>query len=151
VIRGPKTLISIQGRLGSYAIHLQPAAARILRRAGSAVGLESNHELSLLLCDGPTIRRINRQWRGKNRPTDVLSFPLHECRPGNIPPDGPLGDIVLALPVARRDSREFGVPWKRHFAHLLIHGLLHLLGHDHETARERRLMEAEEARLLGLL
>lgn len=147
--RGPQTLVSLRGRLGAYARCLVPGAQSILERAGAAAGLSRQHELSVLLCDSAVIHRLNRRWRSKDRPTDVLSFPLHELRAGQIPPAGPVGDIILALPVARRQAKALGEDWDRHFARLLIHGLLHLLGHDHVKAMDARRMEAEEERLLG--
>jgi probable rRNA maturation factor len=149
--RGPKTLVELQGRLGAYAPPLAARAERILRRIGSAAGLGARHELSVLLCDGPIIRRLNRRWRHMDKPTDVLAFPLHELRPGAAPPPGPLGDIVLALPVARRQAAALHLPWDAHFAHLLTHGLLHLLGYDHATSAQDRAMKREEQRLLRLL
>lgn len=148
MIRGPQTLVRVQGRLGAYAPRLVPQARRILGRAGALAGLTARHELSLVLCDSALIHRLNRQWRSRDKPTDVLSFPLHEVRPGAIPPPGPLGDIILALPVARRQARALHEPWDLHFARLLIHSLLHLLGYDHMKRAETRLMEAEESRLL---
>lgn len=133
-------------------------------------------ELSVVLCDNATIHALNRRWRGEDKPTDVLSFPLHEFKqpgvfgPEHTPPvqaDAPglsLGDIVISLEYAdaltetrehhRRVAQELGVApetlaWdvadEVHF--LLIHGLLHLVGHDHMDADEERVMKAEERRL----
>lgn len=147
----PRVLVRTGGRLGAYATALIPRTGRILGICARDLRLGPDHELSVLLCDAATIQRLNRRWRGKDKPTDVLSFPLHSLREGTPPPPGPLGDIILALSVARRQARELEVPWDRHFAHLLIHGLLHLLGYDHMRPAEARRMENEEARLLGLL
>lgn len=148
---GPRVLVRTGGRLGSYAAALIPRTRRILGICAKDLRLGPAHELSVLLCDAPAIHRLNRRWRGKDKPTDVLSFPLYALREGELPPPGPLGDIIVALPVARRQARELGVPWDRHFAHLLIHGLLHLLGYDHMRSAEARRMEIEENRLLRLL
>lgn len=120
----------------------------VLTQAGLAVGLGEDHEISLLLCDGPTIHRLNRRWRGIDRPTDVLSFPANEVKPGQMPPPGPMGDIALALPIARRQARELVLEWRSHLEHLLIHGLLHLMGYDHMEEKDALEMEREEQRLM---
>lgn len=148
---GPRTLVRYEGRLGAYARALAPKTRKILKSGGGLLGLTADHELSVVLCDGPTIRRLNRQWRGKDRPTDVLSFPQHELKPGEIPPAGPVGDIIVSLSVARRQAREWSETWDRHFQRLLIHSLLHLLGHDHHRPAERKRMEREEQRILEAL
>lgn len=116
--------------------------------AAAAVGLSANHELSLILCDGPWIRAINRKWRGIDRPTDVLSFPSHDLKPGRIPPAGAVGDIVICLPVLRREARRLSVDVEAHMRLLLVHGLLHLLGHDHDTAARKSKMRRREHELL---
>ena len=104
-----------------------------------------------MLCDGPTIRRINQKWRGKDKPTNVLSFPLHELDEGGDPPEGPVGDIVLSLRVVGREAKAQGLTFDFHATHLLVHGLLHLLGYDHEKLAEAERMEAEERRILNAL
>jgi probable rRNA maturation factor len=122
------------------------AAARLRRRAREF--LESlgrdGAELSLSLVGDGEIRDLNRSWRGKDAATDVLSFPLAE------PPSGPmLGDVVISLDtaerVARADRRELADELDRYLAH----GILHLLGHDHERPRAAREMAALEERLLS--
>jgi probable rRNA maturation factor len=80
----------------------------------------------------------------------VLSFPLHALRVGARPPEGALGDIVVSLPTVRRAARELGVPADRHLQWLVVHGLAHLLGHDHQTKAQARRMTQTERRLLGL-
>lgn len=139
------------GRLGSYAETLIRPFGGKLREAGRAVGLGSRHELSVLLCDGPTMRRINRRWLGKDRATNVLSFPLHELSAGEVPNRGSVGDIVLALPVVRREAKAQGLTFDQHGTHLLVHGLLHLIGYDHERRCDATRMETEERRILKAL
>ena len=117
--------------------------------APRSAGLTPRHELSLVVCDNATIRRLNRRWRGMDRATDVLSFPLHALREGVLPPPGPVGDVVLSLPTLRRAAREFGEPLERHLERLLVHSLLHLLGYDHQRHGEARRMAKEERRLMG--
>ncbi|WP_297474071.1 rRNA maturation RNase YbeY [Persephonella sp.] len=89
-----------------------------------------NVELSITLTDNETIRQINKQWRKKDKPTDVLSFPIDEKPPGyryKI-----LGDVVISLPFAKRQAEEIGISYQEEVIRLLTHGILHLLGYDHE-------------------
>ena len=106
----------------------------------------SDREIELLLCDDAAIRELNREYRGIDRPTDVLSFPLTEAIPGT-----PLGSIVISLDHVERKARELGHSEEDELALLFIHGLLHLLGYDHETDEgEMREREAELIRSFGL-
>jgi probable rRNA maturation factor len=107
-------------------------------------------EVSLLFTDDASMRRLNAQWRDKDRPTNVLSFPAFPVRPGApLPPM--LGDIVLAAETVRREADLEGRPIEHHIAHLIVHGLLHLVGHDHEAETEAEIMEALEIRALARL
>ena len=103
-------------------------------------------EVSLVLTDDARQQALNRDWRGRDRPTNVLSFP-----DGAPLPNGGrlLGDVVLALETCRREAREQGKDLADHAAHLVVHGVLHLLGHDHEDAEEAEAMEGLEVRLLA--
>lgn len=103
-------------------------------------------ELSLTLVGDAEIRRLNRRWRAKDAPTDVLSFPA-----GPWVGAGPrlLGDVVISLDTARRQARELGVSLRSELSRYLVHGLLHLLGFDHHRAGDARRMRAAERRLLG--
>jgi len=145
----PRVLAAIRGRLGAYAVPLGELAEKILARMAGRVGLNPRHEISLLLTDNPTIRQLNSRWRGIDRPTDVLSFPLHVLKPGVPPPAGAAGDIVISLPYARRAADQEGIWLEYHLARLLAHGLLHLLGHDHDRPLSARRMEREERGLLA--
>ncbi|MBL8911383.1 MAG: rRNA maturation RNase YbeY [Archangium sp.] len=102
-------------------------------------------ELSLMLVRDPEIRELKREWFGKDEATDVLSFPGGETLVG----PRQLGDIVISLDTARRAAREFGTTLERELALYLAHGLLHLLGHDHQNRRDARAMEKLERKLLG--
>ncbi len=106
----------------------------------------SDCELSLTLVGDAEIRRVNAEWRGKDKPTDVLSFPAGD----HIGP-GPrsLGDIIISLPTARRQAREYDRPLNDELDRYLAHGLLHLLGHDHHRKADAAKMAAAETRLLG--
>ena len=105
-------------------------------------------ELSILLCDDPTIQELNRQYRRKDKPTDVLAFPMQE---GSEPSPNPslLGDVVISLPTATRQAREGDRPIIAEVTFLLAHGLLHLIGFDHATKREEREMKAQTERLIA--
>lgn len=129
--------------------------AELLRRRARRVLADLGHarsELSLVLTDDAGIAELNRAWRGKRGPTDVLSFSLvegaHETHRGAL-----LGDVVIGLPQAARQARRAHRGLDREVAQLAIHGILHLLGHDHEDDAEARAMRREERRLrraLGL-
>ena len=118
----------------------------------AAASLPGPPEVSVLLADDARVRELNRDWRGKDRPTNVLSFPAWE--PGTpVPGDGPLplGDIAVALETVLREAAAEGKTPEAHLAHLVVHGTLHLLGHDHEAEDEAERMEALEVRALAAL
>lgn len=119
----------------------------LCRKAFAAAAKEEPAEglVSLLLTDDAELQQLNRDFRGKDKPTDVLSFPAMEM-------DRPLlGDIAVAHGVAARDAAVQGKTLGDHLTHLLIHGYLHLLGHDHETPDEAARMEDREIRALASL
>jgi len=91
---------------------------------------------------------LNKRWRGREGATNVLSFPASSPPAGGI---RVLGDVVLCAPVVAREAAGQGKPAERHWAHLTVHGLLHLLGFDHTTAEQAEVMEAREIQLLGQL
>jgi probable rRNA maturation factor len=113
-------------------------------------------EVSVLLADDVTVRALNASYRGRDRPTNVLSFPMFEdaCARGPGPsPAGtvPLGDIVLAFETVRDESHAEAKPLPHHVSHLLIHGCLHLLGYDHQNATDAAVMEELERDVLAQL
>lgn len=120
---------------------LRARAARVLRELALA-----DAELSVTLVDDPAIAALNGSFRGKPRPTDVLSFSLcegpHADRRGNL-----LGEVVIGVDVAARQARRARRTLDDEAARLLIHGVLHLVGHDHVRAGEARRMRLEERRL----
>lgn len=150
-------------------IRPQAHGATIRRRAGRLLGwLQcAGDDLSILLTDDAEIRSLNTAWRQKDRPTDVLSFPQLDTV--QLPPGVPrlLGDVVISVETAERQVAEGCLPrlwsamgdgerpprWDRldELSFLLLHGVLHLLGHDHIEADDAARMEAEEARLLPYL
>ncbi|WP_224370849.1 rRNA maturation RNase YbeY [Hyalangium versicolor] len=105
-------------------------------------------ELSLSLVGDRAIRRLNRTWRKKDKATDVLSFPAGDL-PRGTPGPRQLGDVVISLDTAKRQAKEYGRTLEAEMSRYLAHGILHLLGHDHEKPSEARKMAALEEKLLG--
>lgn len=104
-------------------------------------------ELGLTFTDDAHIAALNAEWRSKQGPTNVLSFPVVEMRPGDaLPPM--LGDIAIAFETVSREAQEQGKPFIDHLTHLIVHGLLHLLGYDHIEDDEAEAMESLERRIL---
>jgi probable rRNA maturation factor len=134
------------------------ALSDVLERLLAEIG-ERGASVSLTFVRDAEMRELNRAHRAKDAPTDVLSFPLYPpdafdragvTRPLATTADGPermLGDIVVSVDTARRQAAEYDAPLAREVQRLLIHGVLHLAGHDHAEAGERAVMEAEERRL----
>lgn len=127
-----------------------PAVDRRLfrRRAGRVLAAldSSERELSVSLTGDAEIAALNAEWRGREEPTDVLSFSLEEGEHAQFG-GALLGDVVIALPVAARQARAYGATLDDEVARLLIHGVLHLLGHDHREPGEARRMRTEERRV----
>lgn len=130
------------------------AAERALVRGAATSGLvwDGAVELGIILGDAAEQRRLNRDYRGKDAPTNVLAFPA--WKPGSrVPPGAPvlLGDVVLALEVITREASEQRKPVADHLGHLIVHGVLHLLGYDHLMVAEAARMEALERSILAEL
>jgi probable rRNA maturation factor len=145
------------------ALHEVPMSPK-LRRA-----VKAQSSLSIRIVDSLESRRLNRTWRGKDKATNVLSFPapratgdrqqatarrrrLHALPPPASslqPPALPLGDLIICAPVVVREAREQCKAPQAHWAHMVIHGVLHLLGYDHEVDRDAEVMESREVNLLA--
>ena len=110
-------------------------------------------ELAIMLTDDEGIQTLNRNWRGIDKPTNVLSFPALQPRGPRQPDDVPrmLGDIAIAYETTRREADEEQKPFDHHLSHLAVHGFLHLVGHDHEKDQEAETMEALEREILSQL
>ena len=119
-----------------------------LRRWVEAVSLPDPASLVIRIVDEDESRTLNRTYRGKDRPTNVLSFPFEAPRPVQDPH---LGDLVICAPVVAAEAEAQGKPLEAHWAHMVVHGLLHLLGYEHQTEEEAREMETEERRILATL
>jgi probable rRNA maturation factor len=127
-----------------------PAAARLADWARAAAGREGRGaELYVRVVTPAESRRLNHAWRGRDKPTNVLSFPGES--PGGVAPRV-LGDLAICAGVVAREAREQGKTLRAHWAHMVVHGTLHLLGHDHERGpREAAAMERREKRILAKL
>lgn len=125
-----------------------PELATLIKRAAEAAFSASGREgdITVMLGDDAQIRRLNAGFRGFDKSTNVLSFPA-PVMPGD--PDPLLGDIALAYETCAREAEEEGKALADHLAHLVVHGVLHLLGHDHESDAEADAMEALETRILA--
>ncbi len=112
-------------------------------------------EVSVRLTSDDEVRALNAEWRGKDKPTNVLSFPMAEevdlAEAGNPGPELMLGDIILASGVCAAEAAEKAIPIEQHAAHLMVHGTLHLLGYDHMDEESAADMEAREVRALARL
>ena len=139
------------------AVLIRDAAELALR----AEGIEVPCLISVMLTDEEGIRTVNREFRGIDRETDVLSFPLNELVPGAFDPEAcerdpgtgelMLGDMMLSLPACERQGEEFGHGFEREVMYLTVHSVLHLLGYDHmdEGEQKRQMRAREEAILPG--
>jgi probable rRNA maturation factor len=116
-------------------------AARAALPAGRDRG-----RLCIVLSSNAAVRALNRDWRGKDKPTNVLSFPSGDARQPQA-----LGDVILAFETVLQEAHRQGKQPRHHLSHLVVHGILHLLGYDHETAREAAIMEGRERRILARL
>lgn len=135
---------------GIFADAEQAVAPFVLATLDAGGAPDGPVELSVILADDGTVHRLNRDYRGQDKPTNVLSFALAE---GEAVPDagGPamLGDIVLAYETVAREAAEAGKRPQDHACHLVVHGVLHLLGYDHGTDAEAETMERLETAILA--
>lgn len=143
-------MIEVEVEDGAWTMAL-PQAAEVSERAGEAVldeiapsdGAEPG--VAVLLTSDEAVAELNQRFRGKAGPTNVLSFPA------SANPENHLGDIALAYGVCAREAAEQGKTLEQHLSHLVVHGVLHLLGYDHETDGEAEAMEALERSILESL
>lgn len=110
-------------------------------------GRREDAELTIRMVDEAESARLNRDYRGKEGPTNVLSFPFEP--PPGVPPTALIGDLVICAPVVAREAAEQGKAAEAHWAHMVVHGVLHLLGHDHAQEAEARAMEGLETVILS--
>jgi probable rRNA maturation factor len=145
--KGTRRLVAIALSI-EQGPHEGVARPEILRRVRAMIKLLqlNKAEVSFLLTDDNRVHQLNKIYRGKDRPTDVLAFAMHEGEFGALA-GHVLGDVIVSVPTARRQAHSRRIPVLDEVTMLLAHGLLHLLGWDHETVAKDRLMRAETARL----
>jgi probable rRNA maturation factor len=126
-----------------------PARARMTRWAAAALGRRGEgREIAVRVVNKGESRALNRLWRGKDKPTNVLSFPAPDSPPARDE-YRPLGDLVICADIVRREALRDGKAVTAHWAHMVVHGTLHLAGYDHETGeRDRLKMERREIAVL---
>ena len=126
--------------------YIPPPRSALVRWSKAALAdLHGSVRLGVRVVDAPEGADLNRRYRGRSGPTNVLSFPYEENDPGKTQF---LGDIVLCAPVVVAEAAAAGRPENAHWAHLLIHGILHLRGFDHHTDQDARIMEERETQVL---
>ena len=137
----PHSLSLAHWAQAAFAVAKAPRAAR-----------NSTANLTIRVVGTAESRVLNRTWRGKDKPTNVLSFPSGDFVADKLvaPVFGEalLGDLAICAPVVAREAREQDKPAKAHWAHMVVHGVLHLLGYDHENDRDAEAMEAREVAIL---
>lgn len=149
-----ETMIINQQNKVNYTRELQQIIKKVVNTVARTAKLAKNTEASILIVDNSYIQELNFIYRGQNTPTDVLSFAMNEL--GEDEPDfdfsgevNVLGDIVISLEKALEQSQEYGHSLEREVGYLVAHGMLHLLGYDHETEAERKLMRALEEKIMS--
>ena len=143
------TAISVDLLVESPLWEAHTNAANVIRRAiaeTATVTSTRGGEIAIVLSDDSTISTLNRNWRGVDAPTNVLSFPARQAPASTL-----LGDIVLAYETIAREAAAERKAFEHHLGHLAVHGFLHLLGHDHETDAEAAAMEGLEREILARL
>ncbi|MDZ7823999.1 MAG: rRNA maturation RNase YbeY [Ahrensia sp.] len=146
-----ETDITVRGGAWDDSADLQTLADKIVAQVFAHLKMpDVTSELSVLLTDDAEIQEINAQWRGQDKPTNVLSFPAVQMAVG-AKPGVMLGDIIIAYETLAREAAIENKSFHDHFTHLFVHGLLHLLGYDHENDDDAALMEKQETDILQTL
>jgi probable rRNA maturation factor len=137
--------INIQRRVAPAGVPA-PASLRAWARAALSAGRRGrrSRDVTIRHVDAVESRALNAHYRGKRKPTNVLSFPYPD-----LPTRAELGDLVICAPVVRREAAAQGKPARAHWAHMVVHGVLHLLGYDHVHPAAARIMEARERAILA--
>jgi probable rRNA maturation factor len=159
-LRRPRAAPAIDILVDSPLWKTQRGLKAVLQRAigeAAAMAATSGGELAIVLTDDSAIRALNRDWRGKDQPTNVLSFPACDTLPASRRAGAQRGrvrllvDIVIAYETMAREALAEHRPFRHHLAHLAVHGFLHLVGHDHAADAEADAMEALEIAVLARL
>lgn len=132
-----------------YSEELEALIRKVLAKGAELQKVPEGAEISVLICDGPVIHELNRQYRDVDAPTDVLSFALNEGEDDVPEEESELGDIVINLDRAEEQAEEYGHSRERETAYLAVHGFLHILGYDHYDPCEKKEMRAAEEAILS--
>jgi probable rRNA maturation factor len=143
-------VIDLRAEVAADGVNRRKLAA-LARKALRTERVEAPAELSVLLADDPTVRALNRDYRSTDAPTDVLSFAQSEGESFASPPGAVrhVGDVIISMDTAARQARQHRLELQDEVSHLLVHGILHLLGYDHEQPDEAQVMRAREDAILG--
>jgi probable rRNA maturation factor len=164
-INPPKINWTTKGKAWSERAALIPQLEQVLVFTNEIVACpgflsllnQRDVSLTLVFAHDSFIQKINKKWRGKDHPTNVLSFPEYDAESSVelqlLEPEVPvsLGDIILSYETCVKEAFEKGIPFQNHVCHLFLHGILHLLGYDHIASKEAEIMESLETRILGSL
>lgn len=147
----PLLRVDLQRKVQAWS----PPARELSRWASAALGRRARgHEIGVRVVGRAESRRLNARFRGRDQPTNVLSFPMPPLPQGRHRAKGvaaprPLGDLVICPAVLQAEAREHRLELKAHWAHLVVHGALHLIGYDHELPADAQRMEGREVRVLA--
>ena len=150
----PEIIISSQQGKIDISTDFEQLLTDILKFALAREQVPQDAEVSVVLVDDAYIRELNRQYRAKDTHTDVLSFAMRESVPEEEAIEGDpgaeqlLGDIVISVERAREQAEEYGHSFERELGYLAVHGVLHLLGYDHEKEEDRKIMRQKEEEIL---
>ena len=150
----PETDVLIVAECWAAEADAEAIVHRAIEAAAAYVDADtSDAELAVMLTDDAGIRTLNKNWRGQDKPTNVLSFPALQPPAGREFDDAPrmLGDIAIAYETTRREADDEQKPFDHHLSHLAVHGFLHLVGYDHERQAEAETMENLERDILAAL
>jgi probable rRNA maturation factor len=150
----PETEVLIVAECWAAEADAEAVVHRAIATAAAMVEADTGDaELAVMLTDDSGIRTLNKNWRGQDKPTNVLSFAALQPPAGREPDGAPrmLGDIAIAYEITRREADDEQKPFDHHLSHLAVHGFLHLVGYDHENDNDAEAMEALERAILAEL
>ncbi len=150
----PETDVLIVAECWGAEADAEAIVHRAIAAAAAFVDADTGDaELAVMLTDDAGIRTLNKNWRGQDKPTNVLSFPALQPTAANTPDDAPrmLGDIAIAYETTRREADDEQKPFDHHLSHLAVHGFLHLVSYDHENDADAEAMENLERAILAEL
>jgi probable rRNA maturation factor len=148
----PNNLLTLVVQCEAWASlgDLERIVNRVLNTVGARVPAVAGREVAVVLADDAELCALNERFRGQNKPTNVLSFPqADDPAPRDSAVAPPLGDIVIAYETVMREAQQENKPSLHHLTHMIVHGLLHLAGHDHESNADAEQMEALECEILA--